>query len=327
MSKRSVIAVTMGDPGGVGPEVALKSLKSLKPSADYSVIVFGIPSVFEALLRRGLRFPQQKNILFYDVSDEILKIYKSKAKSAPKKIKFNPGKVSFENAAAAFASLKFAAEQAAAGKIQAIVTAPINKTAMRLLDPKFHGHTEYLAQTSGTNKFAMMFVSSKLNVTLATIHEPIKNVPALITQSLIFEKIALTDQFLKKKMKIKKPKIAVCALNPHGKETGTEDEKEIRPAVARACRRGILAFGPYSADQLFYEAYHKHYDAVIAMYHDQGLTPFKMIAFDDGVNVTLGLPYIRTSPDHGTAFDIAYQNKANPVSMLAALKLALKMVR
>ena len=134
------------------------------------------------------------------------------------------------------------------------------------------------------------------------------------------------DEMLKRGFGIPKPRIAVCALNPHGKESGTEEVEVIEPAVHAACRKGIDALGPFSADLLFHAAYHGKYDALISMYHDQALAPFKLVAFHDGVNVTLGLPYIRTSPDHGTAFDIAYQGKADPSSMLAALRLAKKAV-
>jgi 4-hydroxythreonine-4-phosphate dehydrogenase len=210
--------------------------------------------------------------------------------------------------------------------VDAIVTAPVNKAAIRLVDKKFIGHTEFLAGKAKTRRFAMMFVSPRLNVTLATIHVPLKKVSGLLTKKSILEKILLTEEMLKRGLAIKNPRIAVCALNPHGKEFGDEETKVIAPAVRAACRKGIHAAGPFSADLLFYAAYHGKYDALIAMYHDQALAPFKLVAFHDGVNVTLGLPYIRTSPDHGTAFDIAYQGKADPSSMIAALRLAQKAV-
>ena len=172
----------------------------------------------------------------------------------------------------------------------------------------------------------MMFVSERLKVTLCTIHVPLQKVSRLIRQELVLEKIELTHEFLKERFKIPKPKIAVCALNPHGRETGPEEDLHILPAVQKARAEKIEALGPLSADQLFHDAYHGRFDAVVSMYHDQGLAPFKMIAFRDGVNVTLGLPFIRTSPDHGTAFDIAYQRKADPSSMMAAMDLAKKLI-
>ena len=155
---------------------------------------------------------------------------------------------------------------------------------------------------------------------------PLKKVSELLSKQSILEKIVLTDEMLKRGMDIKKPRIAVCALNPHGGEFGSEEAKVIAPAVHAARRKGIEASGPFSADLLFHAAYYGKYDAVIGMYHDQALTAFKLVAFHDGVNMTLGLPDIRTSPDHGTAFDIAYQGKADPSSMLAALRLAKKAI-
>jgi 4-hydroxythreonine-4-phosphate dehydrogenase len=211
---------------------------------------------------------------------------------------------------------------ASIGAIEALVTAPINKAAIRLLEPSFSGHTEFLASLSGTRKYAMMFVSDELRVTLVTIHVPLKKVSQLVTEKLVFEKIRLTDHYLKTYFNFENPRLAVCALNPHGKEMGDEEEFIIEPAIRHAQNEKINVSGPFAADQLFYEAYAGRYDAIISMYHDQGLAPFKMIAFRKGVNITLGLPYIRTCPDHGTAFDIAYQGKADPSSMDAALSLA-----
>jgi len=207
------------------------------------------------------------------------------------------------------------------------VTAPVSKTAVRLVDKKFIGHTEFLAKKAGVKHFAMMFACSKLKVTLATIHVPLKKVSRLLNTKAIFEKIRMTHEILQNGFRIKKPKIAVCALNPHGKEAGVEEEKTIAPAVRRARKKGVDVVGPFSADQLFHAAYTGKYDALISMYHDQALGPFKMIAFNEGVNMTLGLPYVRTSPDHGTAFDIAYQNKANPSSMTEAIRLAQNLIR
>lgn len=219
-----------------------------------------------------------------------------------------------------------AAQLAKQKKIQAMVTAPINKSSMRLVDKGFHGHTEFLADRAGAKHFAMMFVSERLKVTLVTIHVSLKKVSSLLKPEMIHEKILLTDRFLKKYFKIKSPRLGVCALNPHGRECGREEDRIIVPAIQKARRSGIHAEGPLAGDQVFFDAYHGKYDAVISMYHDQGLAPFKLIAFRDGVNVTLGLPYIRTSPDHGTAFDIACQDKADPVSFKSALRLAEKLV-
>jgi 4-hydroxythreonine-4-phosphate dehydrogenase len=317
---RPLIAVTMGDPGGVGPEVIAKTFRKFKPSSKFQYVITGSEEPFALLKKKtglGISIP-----VIHSLS-EIRKapVYFWNVFQGP----VHPGRVSLSNAKGAFAALEAAAHAAAAGKIRAIVTAPLNKTSMRLMDPDFTGHTEYLAAVSKTKKFAMMFYGPKLKVTLATIHVPVRKVSALITRGLVFEKIELTHQFFKNFFR-KTPRIAVCALNPHGRETGTEDEAEIRPAVEKAKRRGMNASGPLSADQLFFDAYEGRFDAVIAMYHDQGLAPFKMISFRDGVNVTLGLPFVRTSPDHGTAFDIAYKGQADPVSLQSSLSLAEKLI-
>lgn len=255
-----------------------------------------------------------------DVTEEARALYKRKFRqTAPRT--FSIGKISKWNAALAYTCLQRAASEAAAGHIQGLVTAPIQKEAIQLIDPKFTGHTEYLARQAGVKRFAMMFVSKRLRVTLVTIHLPLKKVSSALKTSDITDKIFLTDQFLKIRFNLRTPRIGVAALNPHGSEFGTEENEIIAPAIRWAKKRGIRASGPFSGDQIFYDAYQGRLDAVIAMYHDQGLAPFKMIAFEEGVNVTLGLPYLRTSPDHGTAFNIAYQNKANPSAFTNAFKL------
>lgn len=323
--KRPVVALTMGDPGGIGPEIIARCFQNFKGRRDLFYVLFGSSSVFEFLqLRFGYKLPLHP---IEDLRPSSLRTQCINFWDTP--IFFRSadiGKVSLHNATLAYAALKLAAEAAVRNQVQAIVTAPVHKTAMRLVAPGFHGHTEFLARAAKARRYAMMFVGPKLKVTLVTIHVPISKVSRLITRRLVHEKIVLTHDFLKKYFRRPHPKIAVCALNPHGRETGSEDEAEIRPAVLRARRQGIRAEGPFSADQLFYDAYEGRYDAVVSMYHDQGLAPFKMIAFKEGVNVTLGLPFIRTSPDHGTAFDIAYQGKADPASFQAALRLAERLV-
>jgi 4-hydroxythreonine-4-phosphate dehydrogenase len=213
-------------------------------------------------------------------------------------------------------------------KADSLVTAPVNKEAINKSGVFFQGHTEYLAKTTCTNRFAMMLCGDKLKVTTVTRHVPLKNVSAILTQAKIIEAVKLTDHALKKYFGIKKPRIGVCALNPHcgeGGKIGSEEQDVISPAIKKI-RRSIPGIqGPISGDVIFYMAYHGKLDAVISMYHDQGLGPLKMVAFEKGVNVTLGLPFIRTSPDHGTAYDIAGKNMANPSSMKEAIKLAIKM--
>lgn len=213
-------------------------------------------------------------------------------------------------------------------KADALVTAPVNKESINKSGIFFQGHTEYLAKAANVKKIAMMLCGGRLKVTTVTRHVPLKKVPAILTQTKIIEAVRLTNLGLRKYFGIKKPRIGICALNPHcgeGGKIGREEQDIIIPAI-RKIRRFIPEIqGPVSGDAIFYMAYNGKLDAVISMYHDQGLGPLKMIAFEEGVNVTLGLPFIRTSPDHGTAYDIAGKNIANPRSMKEAIKLAVKM--
>lgn len=332
MQAYKIVGITMGDPGGIGPEVVVKALLDRSLWQDAVPLIIGSRAAFEPFVPSGFRpvplneasFKIQKNeIHFLDVTEDAKKLLPAFEDGFAPSIE--RGKVSRWNAALALASIEKAAGLAIEKKIGSIATAPVNKTSIRSIVPEFHGHTEYFADKAGTSRFAMMFVGPRFHVTLATVHIPIKKVSSSLSKELILEKIILTNNFLTQYMAIENPKIAVCALNPHGEETGSEEAEIIRPSVEEARKRGINVLGPFSADQLFYEAYHGHYDSLISMYHDQGLAPFKMIAFNDGVNVTLGLPFIRTSPDHGTAFDIAGHDKADASSMAASIKLALRL--
>ncbi len=342
MKKTPIIALTLGDPGGIGPEVIVKTLRALKRPRRAVYTVVGTSSAFRLLKEKtglGISFqpttPENLKhlkpgaIAFLDVTDAALAVYlksglKSSIRSLPQP---KPGRLDPVNAAIALAALEQAAALACEGTVHALVTAPLNKTAIRMILSGFHGHTEYLAQAAGSKKFAMMFVSPRLKVTLVTIHVALKDVSRRITRDLVFEKISLTHEFFKQRMGIARPRLGVCALNPHGRETGEEEDLVLVPAVAAARRQGIRVDGPVSADRIFYDAYQGVYDGLISMYHDQALTAFKMIAFQEGVNTTLGLPFIRTSPDHGTAFDIAYQGKADASSMQASLRLAEQLIK
>jgi len=330
---KPIIGMTMGDPGGIGPEIILKTVQkhSFKKS---SLLLIGSEEVFRLNSRR-LKIPfrphcisslkdhslKSNRLNFLDISKEAEALFRkkvSKSKKIPKKISI--GKISEWNATLALASLEVAIQCAKQGLIHGMATAPLNKSEMRMILPRFDGHTGYLAKKSGSKKYAMMFVSPRLRVTLVTIHLPLKKVPSKIKKEGVFSKISLTNDFLKKHLSIRHPKIGVAALNPHGREFGSEEDRLIAPAVRKARKKKIHVVGPLPGDQIFYDAYHRRLDAVIAMYHDQALAPFKMIAFDQGVNVTLGLPYVRTSPDHGTAYDIAYRNKANPAAFQYAFR-------
>jgi len=215
-------------------------------------------------------------------------------------------------------------------KAHGLVTAPVNKSLINKKGIVFKGHTEYLAGLTNTKKFAMMFCGLNLKITLVTRHIALSNVPKAITREKIKDAIILTDICLKKHFKIKNPKIGVCSLNPHSGENGllgTEERKIISPLIKDLKSKIPRIQGPISSDAIFYMAYTGKLDAVISMYHDQALGPFKMIAFNEGVNVTLGLPFVRTSPDHGTAYDIVGKGIANPGSMKEAIKLAVTMSR
>ncbi len=216
------------------------------------------------------------------------------------------------------------ARRCLAGELDALVTAPLSKRLLRDAGWGFEGHTELLAHLSHTKKFAMMLVGGPLRVALVTIHVPLARVSGLLSAGKILDVIELSHQACRR-FGIRRPKIGVAGVNPHAGEGGLlggEERRFIAPAVRRAARKGLDVTGPWPADTLFHQAYHGAFDAVVAMYHDQGLAPLKMIAFDTGVNLTLGLPFVRTSPDHGTAFDLAGKGKARPDSMIAAINLA-----
>jgi len=347
MTPKPIIAITMGDPGGIGPEVIAKSIQDPEKFQGVFLLLIGTSVVFEFLEEElHLRIPlnpiptlhrdflRDDSVNFLDVTEEASWLVKNRGleASSPDSL-FEIGRICAQNSSMALAALKAGAYQGATGLIDALVTAPVSKKGMRLLEPKFQGHTEYLARIARTKEFAMMFVKEAedghkpLRVTLVTIHVPLKKVSRLVTQQAVLEKIRLTYDFLKARLGIAKPRIGISALNPHGHETGEEEQKEIEPAIRQAASEGMTVAGPISGDRIFYEAYHGSYDAVVAMYHDQALAPFKLVAFETGVNLTLGLPYVRTSPDHGTAFDIAYRGKASPRSMEAALRFAVDLVK
>ena len=214
-------------------------------------------------------------------------------------------------------------------QVQAIVTAPINKEAIHLSGSHFPGHTEMLAHLSKTKNFAMMMVGGPFKIVLQSIHLSLAEAVEKVKPAAVWEKLEITQRSLQQWFKIRNPRIAVAGLNPHAGENGAfgkEEIKVLRPVIQRARKKGWTVSGPHPPDTLFYWAAQGRYDAILCMYHDQGLIPLKLTAFDSGVNMTLGLPFVRTSPDHGTAFDIAGKGKAKPDSMLAAIQLAEKLV-
>jgi len=245
----------------------------------------------------------------------------------PRGVRFEPGVLSAAAGRAAYDVIVRAVDDAKAGRVKAIATAPVNKAAFRLADLPWNGHTDLLAHLTGSAHVAMLFYSEELRVVLATVHVPLSDVPRLLTADSLERTIALTALELPR-FGIAAPRLAVAGLNPHAGEHGLfgrEEETAIAPAIARCRAKGIDVAGPFPADTVFVRARRGEFDAVVACYHDQGLIPVKLVAFGQAVNVTLGLPIIRTSVDHGTAFDIAGKGLADPESMIAAVLLAAKL--
>ncbi len=309
---RKKLAITIGDPAGIGPEVALKALLSEEISRICSPVLVGDAVV----IRKASRLIKGKRTFPLDVKVVDLKQIRRED--------FAKGKPTASGGKASAAYIRQAVNLAINGEVDAIVTAPISKEALKLGGFPWPGHTEMLAELTGTKEYAMMLVGGPLRVILVSIHTALKNVPKLVTRERVLKTIRLANRACHM-MGIKTPKIAVSGLNPHAGESGifgTEEIKEIVPAINEAREERIAAEGPFPPDTIFHKAYRREVDIVVCMYHDQGLIPLKMIAFDKGVNVTVGLPIIRTSPDHGTAYDIAWKGDANPSSMIEAIRLA-----
>lgn len=319
--RKPVIGITMGDPAGIGPEILAKALRNPQIQSICHPVVFGTSRF---LLPAG----------HYETIQHVSEAKFEKRKTYVVEVKasnrIRVGKGSAFSGKAALAYVDKAVRCTLCGEVDAIVTAPVSKAAIRAAGARdFIGHTEYLAEMTGAASFAMMFYSKQLKVTLVTTHLPLKLAAASITITKILNAITLSNDAMKK-LSCRKPRIGVAGLNPHAGEQkafGAEDSEIIVPAVRLARRRGIHAEGPVPADTLFHAAYNGDFDLVVAMYHDQGLAPFKMIAFDEGVNVTLGLPIIRTSVDHGTAFDIAGKGIASEKSLLEAIRLAVQIAK
>ena len=313
---KPIVAITMGDPVGVGPEVVLRALASRKVRSVARPIVIGDPGLLKRLAKKlSLRTPRPAEVV------EVIGLSGLKGLKA--------GSPTPKSAAAMVSYIKVAALMAMRTEADAVATAPINKASAKLAGFKSPGHTEFLARLTGTKDFVMMLGGPRLKVALVTIHEPLKKVPRLITEARVLKTIRITDNSLKRFFRLKRPRIAVCGLNPHAGEgglMGDEDSQLIAPAIKKAKRAGIDAVGPLAPDTVFHRAVTLgDFDCVVAMYHDQGLIPLKLLHFECGVNTTLGLPIIRTSPDHGTAYDIAWKGRASAESMIAATVQAAEM--
>ena len=281
------VAITCGDPAGIGPEIAQKAASDPRVRAVCEPVVYGPPA----------------------------------------SARFTPGELSGEAGRAAYDTLCEAVKDAQSGVVAAVATAPVNKLAFARAGLPWKGHTDLLAHLTGSPRVAMMFWSEPLKVVLATIHIPLASVTSALTRELVDDIIDLSSRELPR-FGIAQPRLAFAGLNPHAGEDGLlghEEAKVLRPAIEAAQKRGIHINGPFPGDTVFGRAVRGEFDAVIACYHDQGLIPVKLLAFGRAVNVTLGLPIIRTSVDHGTAFDIAGKNVADPASMIEATLLAARL--
>ena len=328
--ERTRLAITLGDPNGVGPEVILGALADRRMLRFVDPLIVGPIHVLKTHAAR------------LKITTPSLQVVGSAEEAAGKgacavlevgedrKPAVSFGKITRESGRLAMQAVEAAADVVREGHAAALVTAPISKEAIALAGYDFPGHTEFLADRLASGPVMMMLVAGDLRIGLVSVHVPVREVCARVTKESVVKKIRAMAGCLTRDYGITRPKIAVLGLNPHagdGGVIGAEEQEVIAPAINQCCREGDLAFGPFSADGFFGAASHRHYDAVLAMYHDQGLIPFKTLAFGRGVNHTCGLPIIRTSPDHGTAFDIAGKDKASPASMRSAMYLARDIVR
>ena len=326
MSYRPTIAVTLGDPSGIGAEVIVKSLADPLLRERAKFVIFGMNELLTYAAdtaeidslwwrvpagNRNVRFDRDVVLVDYDEYS----ILSSNVRE--------PSKMGGE------ASMRFcvdAIDAAMSGQVDAVVTAPIAKESWKMAGFNYPGHTELLQHRTQSKQVAMMFAGGPIRCTLATVHVPLLGVWNQLNIGAVFRPIELTHKALHEWFDIASPRIAVCGLNPHAGENGQfgdEEERIIRPAIRMAKDQGINVSGPFPSDTIFLQVRDGLYDAAIAMYHDQGLIPVKLLGFDRRVNLTLGLPIIRTSPDHGTAFDIVGKNRARPDSMRAALSMAI----
>ncbi len=312
MTRKLHIGITCGDVNGIGPEIAQKAVMS--PHWEKAVkFTFIGPNTLPFLKKTnnsgGQGFSEIWTIPFND--------------------ELRPGSITANASITAVLAIKRAVRGCLDGKLDAMVTAPICKEGLKLADIPYPGHTEMIAKLTGTKRYGMMLMGKGLRVMLATRHLPLRQVPDALTEKKIKEAIELTGEALQF-FGYKNGRIGVCGLNPHagdGGVLGNEEFKKIAPAIQAAQKNGLNAVGPIPADVIFFQTLKNQYDAVVAMYHDQGLAPLKMHAFDCGVNLTLGLPILRTSPDHGTAFNIAGKEIASANSMIAAIQTAFELAQ
>jgi 4-hydroxythreonine-4-phosphate dehydrogenase len=324
MSAKPILGLTMGDPAGIGPELCLRALREPSVLKICTPVLFGDASVLERISKKALgqlpvlpaaeftRVPKNDGPLLVDCG-----AIDAKA--------IQPGKVSAACGRAGYRYIERAIHAALAGKIEAVVTAPIHKESLNLSGVKHPGHTEIFTALTKAKRSCMMLYSDKITVSMVTTHIGYFEVPKKLSVERVLNVIELTAQTLRLMLQ-REPVIGVCGLNPHAGEHGLfgnhEEEKCVAPAVKLAQKKKLNVVGPLVPDAVFTAGQRKKYDAIVTLYHDQGHIPFKMLAFDTGVNITLGLPIIRTSVDHGTAFDIAWQGRADPTSLFSAIQVA-----
>mgnify|MGYP002552873933 CR=1 FL=1 len=322
------IGITQGDINGVGYEVILKTFSDPTMLELCTPIIYGSPKV-AAYHRKALDV--QANFSIINSASEAGYNRLSVVNCTDDEVKVEFSKPDPEAGKAALGALERAIEEYREGLIDVIVTAPINKHTIQSEEFSFPGHTEYLERRLGNGQKALMILlNDTLRVALVSGHVPVSKVSSVVTKETILEKLQIFEQSLRQDFCVVKPRIAVLALNPHAGDDGllgTEEIEIIKPAIQEANAKGMLCFGPYPADGFFGTGHYRQFDGVLAMYHDQGLAPFKAIAMEDGVNYTAGLPVVRTSPDHGTAYDIAGQNRADEQSFRHALYLAIDVFR
>lgn len=327
MSAKSMlnVGISMGDPNGVGPELIIRTLKNKEVFKFFTPVIYGNPKVFIYYAKSF------KDVYFkFNQIDDA-----SRAKegcinlvaTGEESFKVNAGEASKEAGNEAFLALQQMTKDALNGRIQAMVTAPLNKATVEEVNTGFSGHTGYLAEEFGVDDYMMILAETNLRVGLVTEHVAVADIASHVTQEKIESKLRTLLKSLEMDFTITKPKVAVLGLNPHNGDNGImgkEESEIIYPAIDTLRKEGNLVFGPFAADGFFGNREFEKYDAVLAMYHDQGLVPFKYIAFEDGINFTAGLPIVRTSPDHGTAYDIAGKEIASLTSFISALFDAVK---
>jgi 4-hydroxythreonine-4-phosphate dehydrogenase len=330
MSSKPVIGITMGDPAGIGPEVVVKAATNRRVARSCHPVVLGSYRIIFSAARKFLKKATVRRIVWPEdarTSRDGINVLDC---SGFDQGRIKTGRITKLSGRMAADSVFCALQLALSDQIDAMVTAPLSKKGLRLAGYDFPGHTELLAYLTATTGYAMMFVSKYYRVVLVTTHLPLADVARNISKKMILDKLTVTQTALQKFFGVRKPKIGVCALNPHcGEEgiLGSEEKKIIIPAIKAARRKGIKALGPFSSDTIFSPAVSGDFDCILAMYHDQGLIPLKMRGLGEAVNVTMGLPIIRTSPDFGTALDIAGKGRADPKGMTNAILLAAQMAR